>query len=70
MLTSTELKELIKESVKEAIREERLELQKALIPPVSDKEMEEIIRDHGLPEDYEKEPFEDLTEWVLHGNQI
>lgn len=68
MLTEIELKTLIKESIKEAIREERLALMEVLVPYVSHKEMEEIIQEHGLPEDYEEEEFLDMTHWVMSGD--
>ena len=56
------IKDLVKESVKEAIREERFSLYQALIPTVSKKEMEEIISECGNPKDYKKNDFLDISD--------
>jgi hypothetical protein len=61
----TALKEIIKDSVKEALREERLALYETLIPLVSKKEQKEIEKIHGSPADYNENEFTDLTDWVL-----
>lgn len=59
----TVLKKLVKEAVKEAIKEERYNLSKALIPNVSDEEMREIQQTLGVPTDYNKEEFKDISNY-------
>lgn len=62
---SEELKNLIKESVIEAIRQERLKFYEAIIPDVDDKEMHDIIEKYGeKPENLE---YCDITSWF--GNE-
>ncbi len=65
-----ELKALIKESVREVLQEERLLLQQALIPSVSDEEQAELDITFGAPSDYDDEDLIDMTEWVKHGGPI
>lgn len=62
---NNDLKMLIKESIREAIMEERINLYHAIIPPVSKKEMQEIVKHYGNPEEYNKEEFVDKTDWLL-----
>lgn len=59
-MNNLELKELIKQSVREVLREERLFLCEALIPYVSHKEMNEIIKKFGSAPDYKKSDFVDF----------
>lgn len=65
-----ELKALIKESVRKVLQEERLLLQQALIPFVSDEEQAELDAIFGSPSDYDNEALVDMTEWVKHGGPI
>lgn len=58
-----ELKDVIKSSVREVIAEERLKLIQVLIPSVSKKEMNDIKKRFGTPEDYNRNNFEDMTAW-------
>ncbi len=56
------LKEIIKQAVREAIKEERFILTESLIPHVSDEEMNDIISIYGEhPADAE---FVDMTDWI------
>ncbi len=59
-------KEIIKQTVKEALKEERLVLYDTLIPTVSSEEQAEIDSVSGSPEDYDETEFEDMTDWVLN----
>lgn len=54
------LKEMLKGVVREVIQDEMLKLKLSLLPIVSDQEMEEINREVGDPQKYEKEEFETL----------
>lgn len=65
-----ELKALIKESVREVLQEERLLLQQALIPSVTDEEQTELDAMFGSPSDYVEEDDVDMTEWVKHGGPL
>jgi hypothetical protein len=56
------IKELIRESMREVIHEERINLYKAIIPTVSDEEMQEIIEKSGTPSDYDIDDFEEFDE--------
>ncbi|MFQ5706468.1 MAG: hypothetical protein ACE5HO_03415 [bacterium] len=58
------LKALIKESVREVLKEERLVLYELLVPYVSSKELQEITKKYGSPEDYDEEKFIDMTHWI------
>ena len=59
-------KQIIKESIKEALREERYVIYDTLIPSVSAEEQREIDELHGFPGDYEEGELEDVTDWVLN----
>ena len=59
------LKDIIKQSIKEVLREERLNLYLSILPRVSNKEMKEIERLYGSPEDYNKADFIDKTDWLM-----
>ena len=58
------LKEIIKQSVREVIKEERLHLYEILVPYASSKEISEIKQKFGSPENYSKEEFIDMTNWI------
>ena len=58
------LKEIIKRSVREVIKEERLGLYEILVPYASNKEISEIKQKFGSPENYSKEDFIDMTNWI------
>ena len=59
-----ELKEMIKQSVREVIKEERLSLYEILIPYASNKEIDEIHKKYGSPQNYSKEEFVGMTKWI------
>ena len=63
-MSNEELKDIIKESVREAIKEERLSLYEVLIPTVSKRELDEIIKHYGSPDKYNLEDFVDMTDWI------
>lgn len=65
-LKKTLLQKLIKQSVKEAIIEERKNLYNALIPTVSQAEMNDIRKRYKRNKKNGKNEFKDLTDWVLH----
>ncbi|MGB0564576.1 MAG: hypothetical protein ACPGVO_22665 [Spirulinaceae cyanobacterium] len=52
------------ETVREVLREERLTLWLALLPRVSDDEMQEIQAQFGVPADYATDEFVNMTDWV------
>ena len=60
------LKNLIKESVAEALREERMSFYDEVIPFVSDAEMQDIINTHG--EKPANTEYVDLTSWFANEN--
>ncbi|MBX3042740.1 MAG: hypothetical protein KF896_03395 [Ignavibacteriae bacterium] len=60
------LKNLIKESVAEALKEERNLFYENVIPFVSDVEMQDIINTHGEKPD--KSEYIDMTEWFTNAN--
>lgn len=68
-----ELKTLIQETVRETmlevLKKERLALCLALIPRVSDKEMQEIQEQFGSPSDYDQDDFINMTDWVRNGTK-
>ncbi|BAU12270.1 hypothetical protein LEP3755_27990 [Leptolyngbya sp. NIES-3755] len=68
-MESSDLKQLIKESLREVLREERLKLCQVLIPYVSDKEMQEIQAKLGTPADYKDTEFINMTDWVKNGTR-
>jgi len=63
-MSDKELKDIIKQSIREAIKEERLSLYEVLIPPVSKREMNEIIKNYGSPDKYNRDDFVDMTDWI------
>ncbi|RKY56303.1 MAG: hypothetical protein DRP89_01640 [Candidatus Neomarinimicrobiota bacterium] len=63
-MNNEDIKELVKESVREVLRDERLTLYEVLIPYVTKKELQEIDKKYGLPENYDEEDFVDMTDWV------
>ena len=69
-----ELKTLIQETVRETmlevLKKERLALCLALIPRVSDKEMQEIQEQFGSPSDYDQDEFINMTDWVRNGTKL
>ena len=69
-----ELKTLIQETVRETmlevLKKERLALSLALIPRVSDKEMQEIQEQFGSPSDYDQDEFINMTDWVRNGTKL
>jgi hypothetical protein len=71
VMETQELKALIRESVRdvvrEILREERLALCCALIPRVSEQEMQEIREQLGSPSSYDRDEFVNMTDWVRNG---
>lgn len=63
-MATQDLKQIIQDSVRETIREERLTLWMALLPRVSDDEMQDIETQFGSPADYDTDEFVDMTDWV------
>lgn len=61
------IRKSVRESIREILREERLALCLALIPRVSEKEMQEIREQFGSPADYNKEEFVNMTDWIRNG---
>jgi hydroxymethylpyrimidine/phosphomethylpyrimidine kinase len=70
IMEAQELKQLVKESVREALREERLRICQLLIPNVSDKEMQEIQEKLGDAPDDRQAEYTNMTDWVKNGNCI
>lgn len=64
------IRETIRETIREVLKEERLALSLALIPRVSEKEMQEIQEQFGSPSDYDKDDFVNMTDWVRHGTNF
>ncbi|MFA3783494.1 hypothetical protein ABRY23_10570 [Melioribacteraceae bacterium 4301-Me] len=62
------LKIMIKDSIREVLAEERISLIQALIPSVSKKELTDIERRYGKPEDYKKKEMIDMTRWFFDEN--
>ncbi len=58
------LKKVVKESLREVIKEERLNLYEILVPYASNKELSEIHLKYGSPNNYSKEEFVDMTDWI------
>jgi hypothetical protein len=54
----------------EVLKKERLALCLALIPRVSDKEMQEIQEQFGSPSDYDQDDFINMTDWVRNGTKL
>jgi hypothetical protein len=73
-METQELKTLIQETVRETmlevLKKERLALSLALIPRVSDKEMQEIQKQFGSPSDYDQDDFINMTDWVRNGTKL
>jgi hypothetical protein len=73
-METQELKTLIQETVRETmlevLKKERLALCLALIPRVSDKEMQEIQEQFGSPSDYDQDEFINMTDWVRNGTKL
>lgn len=73
-METQELKTLIQETVRETmlevLKKERLALCLALIPRVSDKEMQEIQEQFGSPSDYDQDDFINMTDWVRNGTKL
>ncbi len=63
-MVDEKLKEMIKQSVREVIKEERLSLYEILVPYASNKEIDEIHKKYGSPQNYDKEEFVDMTNWI------
>ncbi|QYX31266.1 hypothetical protein [Sphaerospermopsis torques-reginae] len=73
-METQELKTLIQETVRETmlevLKKERLALCLALIPRVSDREMQEIQEQFGSPSDYDQDEFINMTDWVRNGTKL
>jgi hypothetical protein len=66
----TIIRQSVRESIREILREERLALCLALIPRVSNKEMQEIREQFGSPADYNTQEFVNITDWVRNGTDL
>jgi hypothetical protein len=64
------IRQSIRENIREILREERLAICLALIPRVSDKEMQEIREQFGSPSDYNPEEFVNMTDWLRNGTDL
>ena len=58
------IKELFRDVIKEVIQEERISFYQSVVPVVSKSETEDIKERYGKPDDYKKEDFTDMSEWV------
>ncbi len=65
LINKSELKHLISESVRSVINEERNKLLEILLPYVSKKELNDIIKRFGNPKSYRLKEFKDMTKWVM-----
>ena len=63
-LDTKALKALIKESVREVLKEEWFGLWQSVIPEVNDAEQADIEKSSGVPEDYKRDDFVDMTDWL------
>ncbi|RPI19143.1 MAG: hypothetical protein EHM58_02920 [Ignavibacteriae bacterium] len=64
-INKSELMQLITDSVRSVINEERNKLLEILLPTVSKKEMDDIIKRFGEPKDYDSKKFKDMTKWIM-----
>jgi len=64
-MTDKALKEIIKDGVKEALKEERLTLYEIIVPYASKKEIDEIHKKFGSPNKYKRKDFVDMTKWTM-----
>jgi hypothetical protein len=60
-----ELEILIKSTIIKTIHEERFNLQMALVPTVSEREMKGIIQQFGSPQNYTESDYEDISDWFI-----
>ena len=58
------IKELFRNVIKEVIQEERISFYQSVIPVVSKSETIDVEERYGKPDDYKKEDFADMTDWV------
>ena len=65
LVNKSELRKLISESFRSVLKEEREKLLEILLPTVSKKEMEDIIKRFGEPKSYKSKEFKDMTKWVM-----
>ena len=74
MLTTTEnrefFKEIFREVIVEVMNEERIGFYNSIFPMASNDEIQEIEEHYGSPDNYSKEDFEDMTDWVFDDNKI
>jgi len=54
----------IKETISEVLRKEKFALFLSQLPCVSDEEQADIEKCFGLPSDYDRSEFVDMTDWV------
>ncbi len=64
-MTDKALKQIIKDGVKEALKEERITLYEIIVPYATKKEIEEIHKKFGSPDKYKEKDFVDMTKWTL-----
>jgi hypothetical protein len=58
------IKEIFRDVINEVIREERINFYQYIIPVASQSEISNIEELYGSPENYKKEDFVDMTNWV------
>ena len=58
------LKELFREVILEVIHEERISFYDSIFPNASKEESEEVNKMYGTPQNYSKEDFKDMSDWI------
>lgn len=58
------IKELFRDVINEVILQERINFYPKIIPIVSQAENENIEKNYGSPDDYNKNDFVDMTDWL------
>ncbi|MEI6328108.1 MAG: hypothetical protein WCP16_02660 [Pseudanabaena sp. ELA645] len=57
------------QSVSEVLRKQRFALSLSQLPSVSDEEQKDIEEHLGLPSDYDRADFVNMTDWVRNGTR-
>ena len=58
------------QSVSEVLRKQRFALSLSQLPSVSDEEQKDIEEHFGLPSDYDRADFVNMTDWVRNGTSL
>ena len=61
-INEEKLKKIVKEAIKEVLEEERIDTLLKFIPPVSKKEMEDIIKIYGKPAEKKEAAYSEEME--------